>query len=108
MSGDDGALIAKLSNEFATVWLELDEEDANGPRLRIRDMRDEQEIYLDPVAIALLCQLDRNVLALLADIARDGPARDEFARWLESRHEPLVLPEGLTTPPPGAAAEDES
>lgn len=90
----DENVIAKLSNEFATVWLELDEGEANGCRLRIRSLRDHEDITLDPVALSLLCQLDQDLLSLLADIARDSHSREEFQRWFHARYSP-----------PGASAD---
>ena len=80
------------------MWLELDDESGNSPRLRVMSVREEKEIALDPVALSLLCELDRNVLGLLADIARDPAARQQFADWFATRHDPLVVPEGLTGP----------
>lgn len=73
-------VIAKLSNEYATVWLELDR-DANSPRLVVHSLRDHERIELDPMSLALLCQLDTEVLGLLADIAKDSGARREFHAW---------------------------
>ncbi|HEX4107342.1 MAG TPA: hypothetical protein VHX88_04365 [Solirubrobacteraceae bacterium] len=82
---DDTDTIAKLSNEYATVWVDLDRDDGNGPRLRVRSLRDHGEIYLDPVALSLLCEVDQELLSLLADIARDKGARTEFHAWMETR-----------------------
>ena len=90
--------VARLANEYATVWLELDEGGGNGPRLRVMSVRDEREVALDPVALSLLCELDQNLLGLLADIARDPAAREQFADWFATRHDALVVPEGLTGP----------
>jgi hypothetical protein len=95
LTTDDAHTIAKLSNEYATVWVDLDREDANGPRLLVRSLRDHGEVYLDPVALSLLCELDQQLLSLLADIARDEGAREEFHAWMASRGERLVLPEDL-------------
>lgn len=88
--------IAKLSNEFATIWLTLDDAPSNGPRLRVDSLRDHGTVVLDPVALSLLCSLDENVLGLLADIARDDAARGQFAEWFASRHEQLQVPDGLS------------
>ena len=84
LEADSGG-VAKLSNEYATSWLDVDRTDANGPRLRIRSLRDHGEVLLDPHALALLCNIDHQVLGLLADIARDPAARGEFADWIADR-----------------------
>jgi len=78
-------LLARLSNEYATIALELDTTEANGPRLIIRSLRDHGRIALDPLALSLLCHADQAILDLLADIARDPAARFEFADWMQSR-----------------------
>lgn len=96
MSDSDG-VIAKLSNEYATIWLEIDRKDANGPRLKISSMRDHDDVYLDPTALALICHIDEPVLALLADISRDGAARKQFHDWLRGVHGQLVVPEDLAS-----------
>jgi len=75
-------VLAKLSNEYATIWLELDRA-ANGPRLVVHSMRDHEHVELDPMALSLLCHIDNEVLALLADIARDSGARAEFHAWMD-------------------------
>lgn len=79
-------VLAKLSNEYATVWLELDRE-ANGPRLVVHSMRDHERIELDPMSLSLLCHLDDVLLSLLADIARDSGARREFHAWMNQTKE---------------------
>ena len=79
-------VIAKLSNEYATVWLELDR-DANSPRLVVHSLRDHERVELDPMSLALLCQLDAEVLGLLADIAKDSGARREFHAWRDEIRE---------------------
>lgn len=91
---DDSRTIAKLSNEYATVWVDRDD-DASSPRLRVRSMRDAGEIHLDPVALFLVTQLDHHVLSLLADMARDDAARAEFRQWMETRGRRLTVAEGL-------------
>jgi hypothetical protein len=45
-----------LRNEFATVSVEKDE-GANGPRLRIRDLENNHEIYLDLLEVESLTRL---------------------------------------------------
>lgn len=87
--------LAQLSNEFGTVELDLDERDANGPRVRIHSVRDDREVWLDPHSLSLIAYVNSDVLGLLADIARDGRARDEFADWLQSRREKLVVPNDI-------------
>lgn len=101
--GDEN-VIAKLANEYATIWLEVDRTEANGPRLKILSLRDHDEVYLDPTALSLLCQVDEVVLGLLADIARDSGARRQFHDWVRSVHGRLVVPEDLTA---GTAPEGD-
>jgi hypothetical protein len=99
MSAGNGAehlqRLALISNEYATIALDLDMREANGPRVKVSSLRDHAEIFLDPLALSLICHADQNVLGLLADIARDGGARKEFAQWLQERHERLYVPEDL-------------
>lgn len=83
---DESRVIAKLSNEYATVWLELDRE-ANGPRLVVHSMRDHERVELDPMSLSLLCHLDDVMLSLLADVARDSGARREFHAWMNQTKE---------------------
>lgn len=75
-------VVAKLSNEYATVWLELDGS-ANSARLIVHSLRDHERVEFDPMALALLCQVDTEMLGLMADIAKDGGARREFHAWRE-------------------------
>lgn len=84
--------LARLSNEFAAVEIDLDERDANGPRVRIYSVRDDEEVWLDPHSLSLLAHVDADILGLLADIARDERARDELGEWLQARREKLLLP----------------
>ena len=58
-----------LVNEFAHVEVELDDS-ANGPRLRIRDMRSGQVGYLDPLELEYLAWATKDELAPLLDPAR--------------------------------------
>jgi hypothetical protein len=99
MAPDNGAehfeRLTLISNEYATIALDLDTRDANGPRVKVSSLRDHAEIFLDPLALSLICHADQNVLGLLADIARDSGARKEFAEWLQERHERLYVPEDL-------------
>lgn len=76
-------VIAKLSNEYATIWLELDRT-GNSPRIVVHSLRDHEQVELDPMSLALLCHLDTEMLGLLADIAKDGGARREFHAWREA------------------------
>ncbi len=46
----------ELASEFASVAVSLDE-DANGPRLRIEDLRTGQVGYLDPLELETLAWL---------------------------------------------------
>jgi hypothetical protein len=95
--GDEGRhrRLALVSNEFAAVEIDLDEGDANGPRVRIHSVRDDEEVWLDPHSLSLVAHVDADVLGLLADIARDGRAREELSQWLQSRREKLVVPDEL-------------
>ena len=79
-------VLATLSNEYATIWLELDRS-ANGARLIVHSLRDHGQIELDPMALSLLCSADDEVLALLADIARDSGGRREFHAWMAEQRE---------------------
>lgn len=79
-------LLTRITNEYATVQLELDTTEANGPRVVIKSLRDHHEVRLDPLALSLLCHVDEHVLDLLADISRDSSARWDFAQWLQSRN----------------------
>lgn len=78
--------LTRISNEYATIALELDTTEANGPRLIIRSLRDHHEITLDPLALSLICHADQRILDLLADISRDAGARWEFAQWMQARN----------------------
>lgn len=96
---DESNVIAKLSNEFATIWLEVDRTQGAGPRLRIRSMREHDEVYLDPIALDLICHVDDQVMGMLADIARDEDARKQFHAWVESVKGKLYVPEEFSAPP---------
>lgn len=89
--------LVRISNEFGAVEVDLDRETANGPRVRIHSVRDETEVWLDAQSLALVAHVDQDVLSLLADIARDEAAREEFARWLQSRRAKLVVPDHVPT-----------
>ena len=51
-----------LMNEFAAVEVEMDES-ANGPRLRITDLRQGFEIYLDPLELESLTRQSHETFA---------------------------------------------
>ena len=89
--------LTRISNEFGAVEVDLDRETANGPRVRIHSVRDETSVWLDAHSLALVAHIDQDVLSLLADIARDGAAREEFADWLQSRRTKLVVPDHFAT-----------
>jgi hypothetical protein len=91
---DPTVLLTRITSEYATVELRLDDEQANGPRVLVRSLRDHQEIHLDPLALALLCHVDQNMLDLLADVARDSGARTEFADWMKTRHSRVQAADG--------------
>lgn len=100
---DPTRLLTRIASEYATVELRLDEEQANGPRVVVRSLRDHLEIALDPLALALLCHLDQAMLDLLADVSRDDGARREFADWMTTRHS-RVHPAASSSPTPPAPA----
>lgn len=83
---DESAVVAKLANEYATIWLQVDRT-GNGPRLVVHSLRDHEQVELDPMALGLMCHLDTEVLALLADISRDEGAREEFHIWMGAQRE---------------------
>ena len=55
-----------LESEFASVRLEVDE-DANGPRLRIEDLRTGQVGFLDPLELETLAWLPEGEMQKLLD-----------------------------------------
>lgn len=65
----------ELANEFAAVALSLDQ-DANGPRLRVEDLRTGQVGYLDPLELETLAWLPEGGLHLILDPSHH--------RWRES------------------------
>jgi len=68
----------ELANEFASIRLTLDTK-GKGPRVRVQTNRKSGEVFLDPVALDLLCHANDAVFDLLADSARDGEALEDFA-----------------------------
>lgn len=77
MAASSGDAI-RLANEYASICLKLDSS-GKGPRVRITTNRDSGEIFLDPVAFDLLCHADATIFDLLADVARDNKALEDFA-----------------------------
>jgi hypothetical protein len=61
-----------LKNEFATVEVERDD-NANGPRLMVRDMRSGRRIYLDPLELAALVWTRHGELLPFLDPSRLDP-----------------------------------
>ena len=59
----------RLISEFAVVEIELDD-NGNGPRLMIRDMRSGQCIYLDPLELSALASARHEELLPLIDPSR--------------------------------------
>jgi hypothetical protein len=59
----------RLSSEFAAVEIARDDH-GNGPRLMIRDLQSGQEIYLDPLELAVLASIRHEELLPLLDPGR--------------------------------------
>jgi hypothetical protein len=59
----------RLENEFASVDVELDT-GANGPRLKITDLRTGHVGYLDPFELETLSWLEKDALAPFFDPSR--------------------------------------
>ncbi|MDN5914025.1 MAG: hypothetical protein L0I76_02720 [Pseudonocardia sp.] len=74
MRGDPGNGV--VGNEFAEVAVSIDEE-ANGPRLRIEDLRSGRVRFLDPLELETLVHLPEGTLQSLLDPSAD--------RWREDR-----------------------
>lgn len=55
-----------IKNEFAAVEVEVDE-DANGPRLKIKDLETGKTIYLDPLELENLTWVPHRALEPLMD-----------------------------------------
>jgi hypothetical protein len=66
----------RLENEFASVDVELDV-DANGPRLKIVDLRTGHVGYLDPFELETLAWLEKDALAPFFDPSRSRWKRIE-------------------------------
>ena len=56
-SSDPTAVRFELRSEFATVELSVDDA-ANGPRLRVKDMRRNIEVLLDPMQLEALTRME--------------------------------------------------
>lgn len=67
-----------LSNEFGSVAVEVDEH-ANGPRLRIEDLRSGRTIHLDPLELASLTWLTHERLGPFLDPSQTGWRSDQGA-----------------------------
>lgn len=61
-----------LTSEFAAVEVERDDS-GNGPRLKIRDLRSGNCVYLDPLELAALAWLRHEDLLPFLDPARFDP-----------------------------------
>lgn len=61
-----------VKNEFAHIAVSLDES-ANGPRLRLQDLRTQRVFYLDPLEVESLIWSTHGDLAQLLD--------PSFRRW---------------------------
>ena len=67
-----------LTSEFAAVAVEVDTQ-ANGPRLRITNLNNGREVYLDPLELASLTWLSHDDLGPFLDPSRTGWRNDEGA-----------------------------
>lgn len=65
-----------LRSEFANVMVELDD-GANGPRLKIYDIKGQKGIYLDPLELESLAWVEHDDLAVIID--------PSFRRWVDER-----------------------
>ena len=74
--------IGEVTSEFASVGLSIDH-DANGPRLRIEDLKTGQVGYLDALELETLAWLPDGALRKFLDPSfhrwRDEPADDAAA-----------------------------
>lgn len=70
--------VLRLGNEFGTVAVSVDEQ-ANGPRLRIEDLRSGRVIHLDPLEVASLTWLTHHRLGPFLDPSQTGWRSDEGA-----------------------------
>jgi hypothetical protein len=67
-----------LSSEFASVAVDVDLR-ANGPRLRVVNLGNGREIYLDPLELASLTWLSHADLGPFLDPSRTGWRSEEGA-----------------------------
>ena len=79
-----------LRSEFAHVRIELDNQ-GNGPRLMIRDERNHQAIYLDPLELASLAACQHEDLGSLVDPSWRSEEADDFSGLLEELSESKEL-----------------
>lgn len=75
---DGGRTRLSLSNEFGAVAVEVDAR-ANGPRLRIEDLRSGRTIHLDPLELASLTWLTHERLGPFLDPSQTGWRSDQGA-----------------------------
>jgi hypothetical protein len=59
----------RLTSEFAAVEIERDE-NGNGPRLMIRDIRRGKSVFLDPLELAALAWVRHEDLTPFLDLSR--------------------------------------
>lgn len=64
--GPDAAAEQVLESEFATVAISVDH-DANGPRLRLEDLRTGHVRYLDPLELETVAWLPDEAMQTLLD-----------------------------------------
>lgn len=84
---EERGLFLTLANEYAAVRLTLDES-GNGVRLRITSNKDSRDIFLDPVKLDLLRHANPTFFDLLADVAHDDKAIEDFAELRRYRPVP--------------------
>lgn len=77
-AADANGPVLRLGNEFGTVAVSVDEQ-ANGPRLRIEDLRSGRVIHLDPLEVASLTWLTHHRLGPFLDPSQTGWRSDEGA-----------------------------
>ncbi len=77
-AGATNGAVLRLGNEFGTVAVSVDEQ-ANGPRLRIEDLRSGRVIHLDPLEVASLTWLTHHRLGPFLDPSQTGWRSDEGA-----------------------------
>lgn len=78
VDGDRERRRLSLSNEFGAVAVEVDEH-ANGPRLRVEDLRSGRTIHLDPLELASLTWLTHERLGPFLDPSQTGWSSDQGA-----------------------------